>query len=78
MNLLKKSQKMYNTFIIQIFQNMFKCRTVLIIFIIVHCIKIQKTISQKPNIDNRRHDVYIAGFFPFGKGVENSQTGKYY
>lgn len=30
---------------------------------------------QKPNMDNRRHDVYIAGFFPFGKGVENSDTG---
>lgn len=30
---------------------------------------------QKPNVDNRRHDVYIAGFFPFGKGVENSNTG---
>ncbi|KAJ8917294.1 hypothetical protein NQ315_002312 [Exocentrus adspersus] len=32
--------------------------------------------SQKPNTDNRRHDVYIAGFFPFGKGVENSDTGR--
>lgn len=30
---------------------------------------------QKPNMDNRRHDVYIAGFFPFGRGVENSDTG---
>lgn len=33
---------------------------------------------QKPNLDailNRRTDVYIAGFFPFGKGVENSNTG---
>ncbi|XP_050671814.1 gamma-aminobutyric acid type B receptor subunit 2 [Leptidea sinapis] len=32
---------------------------------------------QKPNLDailNRRTDVYIAGFFPFGKGVENSNT----
>ncbi|XP_076255856.1 gamma-aminobutyric acid type B receptor subunit 2 isoform X1 [Rhynchophorus ferrugineus] len=29
---------------------------------------------QKPNVDARRHDVYIAGFFPFGKGVENSET----
>lgn len=33
------------------------------------------TVLQKPSIDNRRHDVYIAGFFPFGKGVENSNTG---
>ncbi|CAG9767793.1 unnamed protein product [Ceutorhynchus assimilis] len=31
-------------------------------------------ILQKPNVDARRHDVYIAGFFPFGKGVENSET----
>ncbi|XP_041983623.1 gamma-aminobutyric acid type B receptor subunit 2 isoform X2 [Aricia agestis] len=34
---------------------------------------------QKPNLDailNRRTDVYIAGFFPFGKGVENSNTGR--
>lgn len=37
---------------------------------------IQFSYSQKPNVDNRRHDVYIAGFFPFGKGVENSNTGK--
>ncbi|KAK5637996.1 hypothetical protein RI129_012291 [Pyrocoelia pectoralis] len=29
---------------------------------------------QKPNVDSRRHDVYIAGFFPFGKGVENANT----
>nr|XP_026493604.1 gamma-aminobutyric acid type B receptor subunit 2 isoform X1 [Vanessa tameamea] len=34
-------------------------------------------VPQKPNLDailNRRTDVYIAGFFPFGKGVENSNT----
>ncbi|KAB0791553.1 hypothetical protein PPYR_03353 [Photinus pyralis] len=31
---------------------------------------------QKPNVDSRRHDVYIAGFFPFGKGVENANTGR--
>ncbi|XP_038219315.1 gamma-aminobutyric acid type B receptor subunit 2 isoform X1 [Zerene cesonia] len=34
-------------------------------------------LPQKPNLDailNRRTDVYIAGFFPFGKGVENSNT----
>ncbi|KAF5284264.1 hypothetical protein FQR65_LT00265 [Abscondita terminalis] len=31
---------------------------------------------QKPNVDSRRHDVYIAGFFPFGKGVENADTGR--
>lgn len=32
--------------------------------------------TQKPNTDSRRHDVYIAGFFPFGRGVENADTGK--
>lgn len=33
--------------------------------------------AQKPNSEtNRRHDVYIAGFFPFGRGVENSDTGE--
>lgn len=31
--------------------------------------------SQKVGGDSKRHDVYIAGFFPFGKGVENSETG---
>ncbi|XP_056646832.1 gamma-aminobutyric acid type B receptor subunit 2 isoform X3 [Diorhabda sublineata] len=32
--------------------------------------------SQKPNMDNKRHDVYVAGFFPYRKGVENSETGR--
>lgn len=27
-------------------------------------------------MDNKRHDVYVAGFFPYGRGVENSDTGK--
>ncbi|XP_026318221.1 gamma-aminobutyric acid type B receptor subunit 2 isoform X3 [Hyposmocoma kahamanoa] len=38
---------------------------------------ISTALPQKPNLDvilNRRTDVYIAGFFPFGKGVENSNT----
>ncbi|KAL3272277.1 hypothetical protein HHI36_022757 [Cryptolaemus montrouzieri] len=34
------------------------------------------SVLQKPNTDNRRHDVYIAGFFPFGKGAENADTGR--
>lgn len=25
----------------------------------------------------KRSDVYIAGFFPYGDGVENSETGKF-
>ncbi|XP_022907049.1 gamma-aminobutyric acid type B receptor subunit 2 [Onthophagus taurus] len=32
--------------------------------------------SQKPNMDNRRHDVYIAGFFPYGKESEHADTGR--
>lgn len=41
---------------------------ILVVFLIVG--------QQKTNGDNPgRHDVYIAGFFPFGKGVENSRTG---
>ncbi|XP_060807442.1 gamma-aminobutyric acid type B receptor subunit 2 [Amyelois transitella] len=40
---------------------------------------VSQAVPQKPNLDailNRRTDVYIAGFFPFGKGVENSNTGR--
>ncbi|KAJ8953710.1 hypothetical protein NQ314_007320 [Rhamnusium bicolor] len=44
---------------------------VLVLLFFFKCCKLQK-----PNMDNRRHDVYIAGFFPFGKGVENSDTGR--
>ncbi|GLV37062.1 metabotropic GABA-B receptor subtype 2 [Carabus blaptoides fortunei] len=42
--------------------------------LLLFCIKLSAL--QKPNVDNRRHDVYIAGFFPFGRGVENSNTGR--
>ncbi|CAG9861204.1 unnamed protein product [Phyllotreta striolata] len=31
---------------------------------------------QKPNVDNKKHDVYVAGFFPYGRGVENAGTGR--
>lgn len=44
-------------------------------------VSISQGFPQKPNLDailNRRTDVYIAGFFPFGKGVENSNTGTYF
>lgn len=38
---------------------------------------LERCFLQKPNTDsNRRHDVYIAGFFPYGRGVENSETGE--
>lgn len=46
-------------------------RTVFVFLVLLRC-----ALPQKPNVDNRRHDVYIAGFFPFGRGVENSDTGK--
>ncbi|RZC34862.1 7tm 3 and/or ANF receptor domain containing protein [Asbolus verrucosus] len=44
--------------------------------VVVFCLLLGASRPQKPNMDNRRHDVYIAGFFPFGKGVENSDTGR--
>lgn len=31
--------------------------------------------GQRPS-SNYRSDVYIAGFFPYGDGVENAATGK--
>ena len=31
-------------------------------------------LSQRPS-SSHRSDVYIAGFFPYGDGVENSDTG---
>ncbi|XP_045467345.1 gamma-aminobutyric acid type B receptor subunit 2 [Harmonia axyridis] len=40
------------------------------------CLFFGRCSFQKPNTDNRRHDVYIAGFFPYGKGVENADTGR--
>ncbi|GBP78975.1 Gamma-aminobutyric acid type B receptor subunit 2 [Eumeta japonica] len=56
---------------------MFRCGAVLVLpFVMLGCC--QGT-AQKPNLDailNRRTDVYIAGFFPFGRGVENSNTGR--
>lgn len=51
-----------------------KMRAALVVFALFSSL----TGAQKPNTEsNRRHDVYIAGFFPFGKGVENSDTGKW-
>ncbi|XP_018573120.1 gamma-aminobutyric acid type B receptor subunit 2 [Anoplophora glabripennis] len=52
---------------------MLKCSKEMIFLFLV---LLQCAHLQKPNVDNRRHDVYIAGFFPFGKGVENSDTGR--
>lgn len=34
--------------------------------------------GQKPNMEsilNKRHDVYIAGFFPYGRGIDQSSLG---
>ncbi|XP_050310486.1 gamma-aminobutyric acid type B receptor subunit 2 isoform X2 [Anthonomus grandis grandis] len=47
---------------------------VVLLFLVIF--NFEMCILQKPNVDARRHDVYIAGFFPFGKGVENSETGR--
>ncbi|XP_026733435.1 gamma-aminobutyric acid type B receptor subunit 2 [Trichoplusia ni] len=49
------------------------------LLLILALVCISQGFPQKPNLDailNRRTDVYIAGFFPFGKGVENSNTGR--
>lgn len=32
--------------------------------------------AQRPS-SSHRSDVYIAGFFPYGDGVENAATGNY-
>ncbi|XP_030763636.1 gamma-aminobutyric acid type B receptor subunit 2 isoform X2 [Sitophilus oryzae] len=44
------------------------------ILLFLICFTIKCCVLQKPYTDSRRHDVYIAGFFPFGKGVEQSET----
>lgn len=52
------------------------CIRMLYLLLLVVCCY---AVPQKPNLDailNRRTDVYIAGFFPFGRGVENANTGK--
>ncbi|CAH1111941.1 unnamed protein product [Psylliodes chrysocephalus] len=45
--------------------------TIVLLLMFLKCCKFQK-----PNMDNKRHDVYVAGFFPYGRGVENSDTGR--
>lgn len=61
---------------ISISDKMFSRKCAVVIFTLV--VNFQLCITQKPNVDARRHDVYIAGFFPYGKGVENSDTGKFH
>lgn len=51
-------------------------RSSLIDLIFLFLILLRSCRLQKTGGDSKRHDVYIAGFFPFGKGVENSETGK--
>lgn len=47
-----------------------------LVFVLFLLFSLELCFLQKPNTDsNRRHDVYIAGFFPYGRGVENSETG---
>lgn len=51
----------------------------MMMIVLLALVSISQAVPQKPNLDailNRRTDVYIAGFFPFGKGVENANTGK--
>lgn len=55
---------------------MFSGKSAVVILTLV--VNFQLGTMQKPNVDARRHDVYIAGFFPFGKGVENSETGEFF
>lgn len=47
---------------------------VLLLFLLF---SLERCFLQKPNTDSnkQRHDVYIAGFFPYGREVENSETG---
>lgn len=49
-----------------------------LVLVLLGLVGVSQAVPQKPNLDailNRRTDVYIAGFFPFGKGVENANTG---
>lgn len=43
---------------------------------VFHLISINLINCQRSSGSSHRSDVYIAGFFPYGEGVENSQTGK--
>ena len=54
---------------------MIKDRKVIYLVLVSMLVNLRVVHLQKPNVDARRHDVYIAGFFPFGKGVANSETG---
>ncbi|XP_072946009.1 uncharacterized protein GABA-B-R2 [Epargyreus clarus] len=59
--------------------SLISCVAVSAMLLILVFLGVAQGVPQKPNLDvilNRRTDVYIAGFFPFGKGVENSNTGR--
>lgn len=43
--------------------------------LILQAIFIENFVACQRRSSNKRSDVYIAGFFPFADGVENSQTG---
>lgn len=59
---------------INIYTNNLKTMTrfVLILFFCIVC-----TMSAQRPSSSHRSDVYIAGFFPYGDGVENAATGKF-
>ncbi|PSN56651.1 hypothetical protein C0J52_10813 [Blattella germanica] len=41
------------------------------------CLMMPEVTSQKPNLPgNKRRDVYIAGFFPFGRHIPESRVGR--
>lgn len=49
---------------------------VVVTLLILQTIFIENFVACQRRSSNKRSDVYIAGFFPFADGVENSQTGK--
>jgi hypothetical protein len=41
------------------------------------CLLLAKGMCQKPNLaGNKRRDVYIAGFFPYGRHIPESRVGR--
>jgi gamma-aminobutyric acid type B receptor len=41
------------------------------------CLMMWKGLCQKPNLSgNKRRDVYIAGFFPYGRHIPESRVGR--
>lgn len=49
---------------------------VVVALLILQTIFIENFVACQRRSSNKRSDVYIAGFFPYADGVENSETGK--